>query len=335
MLLALGKFLGIIPNWRFTTMRNDSQILTYTHEDTSLRGDQFALILMDKQASYLMFPCNNRENTINSCEEFERFYEELAAEEQKTAAHFLKESCLTWGLQPSSLMLELGQEDQETNQVRNSAFDSPVQKAASHQWFALRGSYPIDTKNLVKQAMEYFDQHRKEFDPRDARDFARNVEQRARDLDVQTEGTSIGKFASDEYGDQLGIQFTARKMLAKEAHIQDRYDKLLEYRNALTVDQFVDILTELDKKAGMDRQWGRILNHPYEATLAEKKASIAFTVDIDNDTYDSLQVKQALKNPDLDSLYGSGMISQLRSDPALILSLPKPDQKVILGHAED
>lgn len=311
-------------------MRIDSQIQTHDN----LRNDQFALVLMNKQAApYKIFPVDTADNTRASLVEFENYYTDLTEEEQKTAAFFLKESCLTWGISPSRLVYDLGKEAQETN----SRQDVPVTSfapGAGFSHFALGGHYAIDTEDHIKQAMEYFHDHYRGFSGPDRCTFAANVVQRAGELNVGIdEADIINKYASPEYDlSKLKAQLLVRQDLSKTAADKSRYETLAKFAAELTPSEFADLLGEIDSKNGITRSYNKHIMDPYESTLMNKAASISFTIESDGNTYNSLQVKKAVSNPEVAKLFGSGVAKQLQQDPAIILSLPKVDQETILSY---
>ena len=313
-----------------------------TANDRNLRDDQYALIVMDKEASYKLFPTTSRDDTMRSCIEFNNYCYDLGPGEQKTAAHFLKEACKTWGIGvPPSVegmvpsAAEIGYNNVRINEVPLQ----PLVKAASanHQFFALDGikRYAIDTPELCKKASDYFDKHWFSFGPSDRRDFAKAVQSRSSDLGVDT-SDKIHKFAADTYNVNLHSEIIMRRNSTRDENLKVAYDRLMTYKNDIKVEKFAEYLGALDKKAGFAGLYSDgAISDPLTATVGvplHKKASIA---ELDGVSYDAAAILDALGGLETKSpaLFGPTMIKQLKNNPELFASLPMPEQKVILSYA--
>jgi hypothetical protein len=313
-------------------MRKESQVMI---SDLPLRRDQFALILMDKQATYKLFPIDTRDHIIDSCNEFEKYASDLSDDEKSTAAYFLKQACLTRGFSPSSLVEKLGSQSCDSNVTNNDhvAVSSPV---AQPHHYALGGQYVIDTTEHIKLASEYFNENMRDFEAADRRVFAQNVAERSRELGADP-GATILKYASVEYNHGAAKQqLLVRQSLAVREEDQEAYEKLAEYIPELTGDELSDLMGRLDKRAGLDRVYGRHILDPLDSVYSgmDKVAeSPVWTDDINGRTYSSLDLRKALANPQVALLYGKGLVSQLSSNPEGFMALPKTDRESIMSYA--
>jgi hypothetical protein len=322
-------------------MRQDSQI--NTANDRMLRDDQYALIVMDKQASqHKLFPVASKNDVMESCIEFDNYHQDLGPGEQKTAAFFLKQACQTWGLAVPPVIEDIASSKAEIgyNNIRQAEVPvAPIAKQASanYQHFALErvGRFAIDTPQLVKTASDYFDKHWSEFDLADRRDFAQAVKSRASDLGVQV-SDQIHKFASDSFNPNLAGQISLRRSSVKDESLKQAYTKLWSHRNDLTVDQFADFMGRLDKKAGIDAHYSNgVLMDPLTATTGvaiQKEASLGSVNGADYTASDVVRAVTSMseKSP---GLFGESMIEQLKKHPEIFTSLPMPEQETILSYA--
>ena len=322
-------------------MRQDSQI--NTANDRMLRDDQYALIVMDKQASqHKLFPVSSKNDVMESCVEFSNYCRDLGPGEQKTAAFFLKEACQLWGLAVPPVVegfvpskAEIGYNNVHQAEIPLAPFAK--QASPQYQHFALErvGRFAIDTPELVKTASDYFDKHWNEFETADRRDFARSVQHRASDLGVDV-GLQINKFASDSYSSSLPGEIALRRSQTRDPLIKEAYTKLWGHRGDLSVDQFADLLGQLDKKAGFEQFYTSGMNDPLTATLGPKIEKSASIIEMDGNSYSAADIVKALTNVSTKSpgLFGKSDIDQLKANPELFTSLPMPEREIILSYAD-
>ena len=295
-----------------------------------LRQDQYALITVDGNDVIKRYPTNSMQSTIDSYMDF-RTDNELTPEERETAGYFLKKASLLYGL-------DLPFEKQAGCFVKNDGPKSNIvkkkeaQKSASPQYtvFALEGRYPIDTPALVKQACAYFDENWRQFSFMDRRSYAQNVQKQAAALGYPS-SRMIEKFASVNYSANLRHELNKRASLSNDP----AFDKLGNYIGKVSVDEFASILGELDKKAGITSSYNKSILDPQAATLQDPIEKIAAiggkTWEIDGISYSEEEMKKGLAHPDVISLYGSSLVSQLRN-PEVFDELSIPDKKVILQY---
>jgi hypothetical protein len=137
--------------------------------------------------------------------------------------------------------------------------------------FALKSKYPIDTAAQVKLASAYFDEWHKSFKLSDRREYATKVASRAKDLGVQELGSSIKKYAGQDYGSEVGIQLRLRQDLVADVdNLIHSLKKVAEARHSLPADKFAQLLEAWDSESGMSRYHGTYLADPYAATYEEK-----------------------------------------------------------------
>lgn len=295
-----------------------------------LRQDQYALISVDGNDVIKRYPTHSMQSTIDSFMDFSSD-DELTPEERATAGHFLKKAAVLYGLNlpfEKTAGCSMPHDGPKTNIV---TVKKPVQKkAAQYTAFALKGRYPIDTPDLVKQASSYFDEHWRQFSFNDRRVYAQNVQKQATLLGAPS-SRMIEKFASTNYSANLPHELSKRSSLSNDKS----FDRLGNYIGKVSVDEFASLLGELDKKAGITSSYNKSILDPQAATLQDPIEKIAAiggkTWEIDGISYSEEEMKKGLAHPDVISLYGSSLVSQLRN-PEVFDELSIPDKKVILQY---
>ena len=315
-------------------MKHDSQILS--SDNNNLRDDQFALIILDKQSSIRLFPVEDKQSTIDSCMEYDKYIDDLGPNEQLVAAKFLKAACGTWNIIPPISVDNSKNIDYPHNKIAAEVpLSIPKMASAEHYvHYALKGKYyAIDDSRMVKQACEYFEGNSNGFGMADRRSFAQNVSRRSTELGCDS-SQLIEKFASEDYSESLMPQLEIRRYLSSRPLKQD-YEKLASYAGDIPVDQFVSLLEGLDKKTGLSRLYAskRLLD-PLTATVGHHKQASAWTVTINGTEYGPEKLASAIKHPDVRKLYGEGMVDQLEKFPEIFTSLPMTDQEDIMSYAD-
>ena len=296
-----------------------------------LRSDQFALISVDGSEVIQRYPTNSMQNVMDSFIDFAGD-KTLDEDERACASHFLKQASALYGL--ALPFDKVAGCQMKHDGVSNIVYKKkPIQKSAAvanpHKCFALKGRYPIDTPELIKQASVYFDEHWKNFDPGSRRVYAQNVQKQASIFGLPA-GRLIEKFASNSYSKNLLFE------LEKRAHIADTdaFTKLASYQKDLSVDQFATLLTELDAKHHIQSSYNKSILDPLSSVLAdpiEKQATSGQTWEMDGMTYSEEEMRKGLAHPDVIALYGNSLVAQLRN-PEVFDTLSDSDKKVIFQY---
>ena len=291
-----------------------------------LRSDQFALISVDNDTITKRYPLDSMQSVMDSYLDFNTDHT-LDPEERATAGYFLKNAADLYGM---ALPFEktAGCMKHDSNIVRKK-----MKKEASplpqYKCFALKDRYPIDDADLVKQASDYFESYWLQFDQRTRRTFAKNVQKQASLLGCPT-GRLIQKFASDNYSTYLNHELSKRAALSGD----ESFQKLAAYAGKIPVEQFAEVLADLDARNHIKSSYNKSILDPMTAVLAdpiEKQAASGQTWEIDGITYSEEEMRKGLAHPDVISLYGNQLVSQLRS-PETFDELSPADKKVILQY---
>lgn len=217
------------------------------------------------------------------------------------------------------------------------------EKTAGHYAMPSLQRYPLDGFHQVKAASSYFDQHWKEMEPEDRREFAANLVKRASALSVSVSETA-DHYGAPGYAPRVHTltELAAREDLLKEAEHQSLYDELKEQLGVLPPDVFARTLHEIDKYAGVDESYDKDCMDPWFTTFGTEKTAKPATEGGTADPKDavvlgaeymsvpSLVEFAKSRQPMISMRFGDEFAKALQSDPAAIFdSLPR-DQKLIL-----
>lgn len=272
-----------------TLTKGDSDELTKTahvpsrEEAEQLPGEDFALVLFHPHVGFLKkYATGDKYITKLNMKLFEDNCSQYPDEISKTAAFYLSKAAKHFRLETSSTLQKLAEGKHVSNVVDLSLLNEKdwavkqesFEKTASVE-YALpeKRKYPISTKEHVKTAVAYFQEHANKFSPLDAMTFASRVKTAAETLAVPFEDTMIDKYASltsskfnEDYKHHIGM----RKgfVSAEDAGV---YDELLEKSAKLGVIKTASYLEKVDSKLGISDQWNHGVADPYISILGMKK----------------------------------------------------------------
>jgi hypothetical protein len=178
---------------------------------------------------------------------------------------------------PNSFSVGQGKGDLEVN-YKHGVLDvsgksaKPKTKSSSAEHMAL-GRYPLDSYGDVQAATHYFEEHWTELQPSQRHEFAVKTAARADELGIKT-SEMLSRYGSTEYASDIEAHIASRKASAPR-EFSDSYNLLKEKRSSVTPDQFVELLTEVDKAAGLNWHYGNSICDPYLATYGGKEKSSA------------------------------------------------------------
>ena len=194
--------------------------------------------------------------------------------------------------------------------------------------------YPLDSEDLVKEAVSYFDRYHKEFDDIGKKlEYAVNTKIAASKFDIDVNNSAITKYATLNSA-QFNADF-ANHVEIRQSFVHDNqdepsqlYDDLIARAEELGPVKTAEVMYELDKQANITRAYGNGVEDPIISTLLNDAGQ--------TETVDGILVKHSqLKGLDegvLTKLVGNDVISELRGDDglAVLKSLPKPVRGAIL-----
>ena len=264
-----------------------------TRDMTEKMGrESFALIALTKEGSELRkFPCFDKASTWLSCQYFEKTAHKLPEQAQVIASGILKKACAVYGLDETSSLKavktvsggnlsggNLYREDRDTmRKTAQVARAEAVVKDDSKYFYALNENYAMPSPEYVKKAEAYFVDYSREFDAQDRNTFADNVLKRAEELKVPLEHeATLAKYASAEYGDIVDVQIRMRQdHLCAKPEMSAALEKIAAYKTELPAKDFAKLLFVFDKKASLNRYYGRGLSDAFRSTFERRQVKQA------------------------------------------------------------
>jgi hypothetical protein len=328
----------------------DGAILT-AEERAKLAEEDFALVMLTKEASRLRkFPITDEANTWLSCHYFSKTAARLPHTAQKIAAANLKRACAIFNITPPNNVCELADEtvssnfyDEATHANADRSFEQTVKIArelprseSSPHYYALSGKYAMPSAEYVKIASQYFDKHEKEFgNAEDRHSFANNVLNRAKELNVDLgESATINKYASDQYSDNISRQIKLRESLVDgKDDLSKSLSKLASFKSTTEPSVFAKALYEFDKKAGLERYYGKSVDDAFKATLEKTAASAYQWKDAQTNesiTGDLLKKAASSKFDKISQYFGKTVAENLKKHPVEIFDSLPNDAKVVI-----
>ena len=226
------------------------------------------------------------------------------------------------------------------------------EKKASIFALPTQEKYPLDSYVQVKAASAYFDTYVRHMQPPARREFAENLVKRAHALDIQVSDLAR-KYGAEDFApeDEIKQAFDARRI--EVAHDEDilkllgAVEKVARFRmwkeasageaEALTADVVVDLLTEFDKVAGLDRAYDSSVPDPYYSIYGfDKTAGADFSEVIGNETVTEADLKRLARiaAATVKTTFGHDFQESFLEDPVGIFkSLPLDQKKMLMRMA--
>lgn len=191
--------------------------------------------------------------------------------------------------------------------------------------------YPIPNAEFVKRAMDYFDLHWHAFTPLERFAYSTAIARKVTALNkeasekgtdrTQITSANILRYIGDVYSPLLGVKIASRIVemnRIKNADLAERYRRLLSERDQLPPHEFAGILSELDKKAGLDRLWDTGVDDPYASTLGTREIETPSVKTASGSiSEDSVReaVRLAMNAESVKSYFSKEAIADLEKDP--------------------
>ena len=197
--------------------------------------------------------------------------------------------------------------------------------------------FPMNTPELIKKAQEYWWDNYDRLAPKFRKELADGIVKNASKHGMRLSDPKIMAYTGDDYAQGLEGNILARKSELREDQIKEgarTLDNLLKIHQDIKPEKCAEILEEFDKRAGLDRAWGKTIKDPY-LTVFEAGAikTAMWTYRMGDETIDEESLRDfMLKHSD--SLYGyidQHIVSELKLYPVEIFdSLPRPAKEVII-----
>jgi len=151
------------------------------------------------------------------------------------------------------------------NQVDVSKAEAPKRKIVEDAKHKIMDHYPVDTKDQVKMATEYFNEYWRDFEPAQRREYCVKLAERL-EAHLMPVPENIGRYSSDTYSSDLENHVAYRKNFVDQS-LHDVLDTLVSQQEHIRPDTFAEALSAFDKTAGIDRYWDSKLYDPYKTTF--------------------------------------------------------------------
>lgn len=164
--------------------------------------------------------------------------------------------------------------------------------------FALENKYPIDTKEQLTKAAEFFDKNLSRFHPDDRVKIASNLDSQASELKVNLNQGWITNYTRMEKSAKLSPNFHNSMKLRKEACVRnnvslpsiegvdsppapsDIIDEIIKTSGDHSTKEVLATLIEFDKRAGLEYLYDHQIMDPYLTVFG----------DINNPEFDSVKI---------------------------------------------
>lgn len=329
------------------------RIYVMTNEELSKLADEdFALSVITKKASKLnKFPIDSHDNAWLSNQYFEMNHEKLPKTAASIAAYHIKTACERFNINPTPAVEGLAkearsnvyvEEDYKSQKIAAKTHDIDMAKFAEVENIAdnyTHAQYAMKTPAHVKMASKYFDEYCEKIPMEYRHKYASAIQRRSHELGMGAQQGKVVKYASDHYSGHLDAHLRSRASLLEVASPQFRsaLDKLASMKQELEPSDFAKVLHGFDKRAGLDRYYGRYLTDPYQATFGmapNPYSGWRAKTAAGNLSADEVAKVATEKYAKIKEYFGKNVADELQKHGAPIFdSLPKDAQEVIVGIA--
>lgn len=305
----------------------------------------FALDILTKEGQHLSrYPIGTKADTWLSVQYFAKTAHKLPTTARIIAGGHIKEACQKFGLQIPSELQSFEKTASNLYVEMEKAKPQPVKIVDEDgDSYALNGMYPLFNEEHVKTASAYFGEFVNQFpNAHDRHTFAKNLQKRASALNVQLpqkEKNLLSKFASDCYGDLVGIQIKVRhEMVAHDQEKVAKLSKVAAAKEKVSPEQFAQLLYAFDKEAGIEPRYGKVVMDAFGTTFGtmfEKRASSGYSWSDETtgvDVNEAELVKAASDKFDkIKGYFGDTLADQLKKHAVAIFDSLPTDAKVVIA----
>lgn len=312
-------------------------------EMDDLRESQVALQLWHPQTGFLKkYACYDAPLTQLNSQLLLEKEGHLPDEIVKTAAFFLRRAAKTYGLEIANDLdnlvgpTKLANNIVDLTRIDELAYTKKVAKDKSKACgskYALpkKKRYPLNSKEEVEKAAEYFDKYANSFDSMERLTFAMNTCKEAELQEVPLHG-KIAKYAGiniSDFNENYPSHINIRKKYLLNEEDFGIYEELLEKSASLGVQTSARALEAIDLHYGLDKLWGTKLADPILSTCSMQKEA---EVEIDG-TYVSRSQLNSLLRKDISGWVDDYTKKELAGEDGLDVfkSLPEPTREGLLS----
>lgn len=212
-----------------------------------------------------------------------------------------------------------------------------TEKKASRYALPSYGKYPLDSYEQVKKAAAYFGDYCDHMEPVDRHEFCVNLVKRASELSIPLEDRAR-KYGSETYAPQTEIKtaFTMRRSLLQDPAEMALLDKVAQVLPTLHPSDFVAVLEEFDKTAGLHHHYDSHVYDPYYSTFGFTK-----TAEEDSATWSDVVGNYHVTGRELENCalsqfarlqkqFGEDFAMEFKKDPIGIYKSMPVEQKILI-----
>jgi len=305
-------------------------------EIEKLSSSDYAIVFMTKHGEDGRYPLKTADQTKLSCVYLKENAAKLPKSFLKIASSRLKEACDKHGIKTPPFISENANGNADNHLV------SPYVEESEK--FACQNKYPINSKNEVKTAIEYFEKNAKLFTPDEALEYCGNVIKEAEEHNIRIPHSSkINDYDERNFSNILKLAIDKRIELLNGIYeygdkdgdaIKLSYTRLYNKKNDVTPREFSTKLAHLDKVAGIDTHWdkGSICN-PYVSTFKRMNGRM---IKVGEQVVTRGQLMKLAEKDNFNAAFDKNFVDSFKENPEVIFdSLPRPDKKLIISMMED
>lgn len=327
--------------------------VTASKDPRRIPDHRWAVVMTKEGHVSRKYPLNNGENTVLSAMYFMKTSQKLPKTARAMAAKSIKEAMESYGLEVPEVMSSLARPMRgvEGNRVdvthdKVAEITLPAQRPSSLNDYALvkegSGYYPISNYGEMLDAVEYFREFERDFDPIDRREFCTKLASRIPEAHTLPE--RMLDYASPHKSlDSIGHGLTERSAYLTHDHpMQAVLQKVASIMNDASGEDLVRILYNLDKKAGLDRYWDikNGIDNPVRTVFRHVKQAEKVLWDGKNDRLTETQLKSYCGTSNarstLKNMLGSSGSDEFIKNPVEVYkSLPDDLKEMIARLASD
>jgi len=170
-----------------------------------------------------------------------------------------------------------------------------IEKASS---LIPRNMYPLNTKPNIEAAISYFNKYAEDILPGYKKQLACNIVKNASRFDINVPD-SVSIYASKKAGNKCYSNIMSRIQVVKTAQEKALAANIADRSKEWDAGKIVDIISDFDKIAGIEKYYGRQIKDPY-ITVFEKYAAIEsdgsdIVKDLDLQSYANSEATYELK----------------------------------------
>lgn len=210
-----------------------------------------------------------------------------------------------------------------------------TEKKAERYALPLDERYPLDGYDQVKEASAYFDEYANAMPYEVRREYCQNLVPRAEELGIKV-SAEAKKYASSKYtpAEEIDLYLEMRKQaLQDETHVAV-LEKVAATRRYMFPDQFVTLLQQFDKMAGLQDLYGNAFPDPVLSTMGKVAAADPNKALLEGNEYASLQDLVTFaqsRQSVVAQRFGKELAQEFTKDPeGIYKSLPRDQRLIIL-----